>query len=164
MIEVFLEQLKKSKLFVILILASSLVRMESFLYILTLILGVAAITAIHELLHVKRAEEMGYEVKVDVKSLGNVNYVLKAPKEVLREVARAPYFRPHQYMVELFFLLLLTLEALLAGFPFFYLLMAFNLFIYLHFLSVICTWVTFKGRYCPLAKLVSKDDLREGLL
>ncbi len=160
------EQVKKSKSFKVIVLTSFLLFIAGFIsasvYLITLVLTIAIVTAVHESLHIRKARELGYNVKIRVQGLGNIRYELKGSGEDVRAVAREPYFRPEQYVVEALLITLLTLEAMTAG-PLTYVLMAINSLVYVHFISVLCTLLTFKGFNCPLAKLASRDDLEEGI-
>ncbi len=156
-----------SKSFLALIALSLIVAPLSFhvtAFFITMGLMMAAVTSVHELSHIRKAEELGYPVsKLEVLGLGNVRYEVKAPPEVMREVARAPYFNPAPYLTEIAFLLLLTAIALSAG-PYNVLLLTLELVPLIHMVSTICAHLTFKGYSCEkLAKLASPEDLKEGL-
>ncbi len=168
--EIFLGQLKslRDSLRLALILLVSLLLdlpIHVLAFALVSYLMVAAVTAVHEGLHARRAAELGYPVsEFEVLGLGNVRYRLEAPPEVRRDVARAPYLRPHQYLVELGFLVTLYVISAGAPVPFRYLLPGVSLLATLHLVSVACVYLTFRLGVCGnLARFASGGDLEEGL-
>ncbi len=134
-------------------------------FVITMGVMVAAVTSVHEMEHIRRAEELGHPIrKLEVLGLGNVRYELDSPPDVRSEVARAPYFSPKPYLAELAFLLVLTAIAASAIGPYRYLLLALEAIPLIHFVSTVCAHLVFRGHGCrKLAMLASPEDLREGL-
>ncbi len=167
-IRLTLEQLKRSKVFLAILFALPILALlpgfdlSAPIYLIVLEVMIASVISVHELLHVKKAEKMGYSVKVEVLALGNIRYDLKAPPHVIREVAKAPYYSPTPYLLELVFIALLLLIAINAKFPMKYFLEGITVLPVIHLTSMICAYLTLEGHKCErLAKLASSKDLEE---
>ncbi|GEM_PF-6090717 len=166
------EQLLRSRSFQLVALLSLVISpflpagIHLTLFVIVTGVMMAAVTSVHEMAHIRRAEELGYPVEgLEVLGLGNVRYEINAPPEVRREVARAPYFSPRPYLAEVAFLIVLAAIAASAISPYNYLLLALEAIPLIHFVSTVCAFLAFRGsgsRCERVARLASPEDLREG--
>ena len=169
--ELTIEQLIKSRSFkivaLLLLVVAPFLPAGGHLALFVIVAGVmmAAVTSVHEMVHIRRAEELGHPVRdIKILGLGNIRYEVDSPPEVRREVARAPYFSLKPYLVEVAFLIILAVIAASATSPYNYLLLALEAIPSMHFVSTVCAHLAFRGLGCEkLARLASPEDLREGL-
>lgn len=160
---VFLQQLKKSRITLVLLLALTISLIGNLIietwyfpyllfgsgYFLAFIATMAMTTAVHEGEHVSKLHELGFTAENFVAHrVGDVSFRIKDVEKLTPEecyqVAIAPYVRIGQYIVEIPFLVLLTIINWYSRFPLNILLFLFTVLGCLHLMANLCAYFVIK--------------------
>ena len=140
-------------------------------YFLIFLISIAAGTALHESSHFSILYELGFSVdNIIVHRIGNVSFRIidmdQLTSEQLYQVAKAPFVRKGQYILDLSLSLILVSITLLSPYPLNIFLGFFTCLIALSIVASVCAYIVIRrkkhsGLIVKIARTTSRGDIVE---